>query len=142
MASASAASQRGAPEGPGIPGGLGHLWRVLVPPVSIAIVAVVVASLFGRPLLGLILSLGVALGAVNGLLMEAATARMTPEHAPSKGAIAKSSLGRLGVVTVIALLLAVLLRPDGWLLLLGLAGYQLLVLAGRLQTAAAEARVG
>lgn len=128
--------------GPVIAGGRSHLLRVLVLPAACAAVAVVVAAFVGHLQIGLLLAAGVALGAVNGLLMEAATARLTPDAAPTRKVIVKSSLGRLGLITFVALAIAFFVRPDGWLLLLGLAGYQLLSLAAALGAAAKEARVG
>jgi len=122
--------------------GTGHVLRVLVLPAACAATALLVAGIFGHLGIGLLLAAGVALGAVNGLLMESATARLTPEAAPPRKVIVKSSLGRLGLITVVALAIAFLARPNGWLLLLGLACYQLLSLAAMLGTAAREARLG
>jgi hypothetical protein len=122
--------------------GPGHLLRVFVVPVACAAVALLVSGFFGHLQIGLLLAGGVALGVINGLLMEQATARLTPDAAPTRKVIVKSSLGRLGLITVIALAIAFFARPDGWLLLLGLACYQLLSLAAALGAAAREARLG
>jgi len=54
----------------------------------------------------------------------------------------KGSLGRLGMVSAVALLIAFLARPNGWVLLLGLAGYQILALLSQLAGAMKEARLG
>lgn len=129
-------------QGPVIASGPGHVLRVLALPVGCAAAALLVAGFFGHLQIGLLLAAGVALGAINGLLMESATARLTPEAAPTRKVIVKSSLGRLGLISVIALTIAFFARPDGWLLLLGLACYQLLSLAATLSVAAKEARLG
>lgn len=115
---------------------------VLVLPVLCAAAALLVAALFGNLQIGLLLAGGVALGAANGLLMESALARMTPEASPARSAIVKGSLGRLGLITVVALAIAFFARPNGWVLLLGLAAYQLLALAAALGAAAKQARLG
>ncbi len=115
---------------------------VLVLPGLCAGAALLVAGLFGNLQIGLLLAGGVALGAANGLLMESALARMTPEAPPARSSIVKGSLGRLGLITVIALAIAFFARPNGWLLLLGLALYQLLALASALGAAAKQARLG
>ena len=128
--------------GPTLETGTRHLLRVFALPAACAVVALLVAGFFGHVLIGLLLAAGVALGAVNGLLMESATARLTPDIAPTRKVIVKSSLGRLGLISVIALTIAFFARPDGWLLLLGLAGYQLLSLAAALSAAMREARIG
>ena len=128
--------------GPVIASGSGHVLRVLALPAGVALLAVLVSGSLGHVAIGLLLGGGVALGALNGLLLEHAMARLTPDASVDRKDIAKSSLGRLGLVSVVALVLAFFFRPDGWLLLLGLACYQLLTLAASLGAAAREARLG
>ena len=123
-------------------GGAGHVLRVLVLPAVCAGAALLISAFVGHVQIGLLLAAGVALGAVNGLLLESATAKMTPEAAPERSAIVASSLGRLGLVTIVALVIVYLARPQGWVLLIGLAAYQLLSLAAMLSRAAKEARTG
>jgi hypothetical protein len=84
----------------------------------------------------------VALGVANGLLVEQATAKMAPSDDPDRKAGVKSSLGRVGLISAIALVIAFLARPNGWVLLLGLAGYQILALLSQLGAAMKEARLG
>ncbi|MDP9182205.1 MAG: hypothetical protein M3P04_05450 [Actinomycetota bacterium] len=124
------------------PPGPGHVLRVLVVPAGVAAVALILAGFVGHVQIGLLLAVGVALGAANGLLMEAATARMTPDADPDRKDIVRGALGRLGIITVVALVIAYLARPDGWVVLLGVAGYQILMLTARLSAAAKEARLG
>jgi hypothetical protein len=81
-------------------------------------------------------------GAANGLLVDPPTAKMAPSHDPDRRAVVKSSLGRLGLISAIALVIAFLARPNGWVLLLGLAGYQILALLSQLGAAMKEARLG
>jgi len=128
--------------GPVVTTGHGHVLRVLALPVGCAVLATGLAGATGHLLIGLLLAAGIALGAVNGLLLEAATARLTPETAPTRKVIVKSAMGRLGLVTIVALGIAFLARPDGWLVLLGLALYQLLSLSAAVSAAAREARLG
>ena len=120
----------------------GRVLRALALPAGIALLALLVGAAVGHVSIGLFIALGVALGAVNGLLMESATARMDPHNAPARSDIVKGSLGRLGLISVVALAIAFFAQPNGWLVLLGLAGYQLLSLAARLGNAAKEARLG
>lgn len=135
MAAASTAEPR-------VTGRTGHVLRVLVLPAACAGAALLIAAFVGHVQIGLLLAAGVALGAANGLLMESATARMNPNAPPARAAIVKASLGRLGLITVVALAIAFFVQPHGWLVLLGLAGYQLLSLAAALAAAAKEARLG
>ena len=120
----------------------GRLMRALALPAGIALLALLVGAAVGHIAIGLFVAAGVALGAVNGLLMESATTRMDPDNAPERSDIVKGSLGRLGLISIIALAIAFFAQPNGWLVLLGLAGYQLLSLAARLGAAAKEARLG
>lgn len=120
----------------------GRVLRALALPAGIALLALLVGAAVGYVAIGLFVAAGVALGAANGLLMESAAARMEPANAPERSDIVKGSLGRLGLISIIALAIAFFAQPHGWLVLLGLAGYQLLSLAARLGAAAKEARLG
>ena len=122
--------------------GANGVWRVLVLPAVVVAVAVAIGASVGHIQIALLLGVGVVLGTVNGLLVERATAKMSPSHDPDRSAVVKSSLGRLGLVSGVALLLAFLTRPNGWVLLLGLAGYQVLALLSQLGAAMKEARLG
>lgn len=128
--------------GPALTRNPGRVLRALALPVGCALLAVLVSLFVGHVQIGLLLAAGVALGVANGLLMESATAKMTAGAAPTRDAIVKGSLGRLGIITVVALAIAFLARPHGWLVLLGLAAYQLLSLAAVLGAAVKQARLG
>ncbi len=120
----------------------GHVLRVLALPAACAAAALLIAAFVGSVQIGLLLAAGVALGAANGLLMESATARMNPDAPPERSSIVKASLGRLGLISIIALAIAFFVQPHGWLVLVGLAGYQLLSLTAALGAAAKQARLG
>jgi hypothetical protein len=118
------------------------VWRVAVLPGVCVVVALAIGASLGHVQIALLVAAGVVLGTVNGLLVEQATAKMRPDDDPDRSAVVKSSLGRLGMVTAVALLIAFLTRPNGWVLLLGLAGYQVLALLSQLGAAMKEARLG
>jgi hypothetical protein len=122
--------------------GIQGVWRVLVLPASVSVVAVALGASLGHVQIGVLLAVGVALGVVNGLLVEQATAKMQPDDDPDRRAVVKGSLGRLGLVSAVALLIAFLARPNGWVLLVGLAGYQVLALLSQLGAAMRQARIG
>ncbi len=115
---------------------------VLLLPAGVSVAAIALAASFGHVLIGLLVAAGVGLGLLNGLLMERATAKITPDSDHEKSDVVKSSMFRLALVTGAALLIAVLARPDGWVLLVSLACYQILVLLSQLGAAAREARNG
>ena len=118
------------------------VWRVLVLPTICVVVALAIGASVGHIQIALLIAVGVVLGTVNGLLVEQATAKLVPSDDPDRKAVVKSSLGRLGMVSAVALLIAFLARPNGWVLLLGLAGYQILALLSQLAWAMKEARLG
>ena len=126
--------------GPALTSGPGRLARTLLLPIALGGAAVVITALVGHPLVGVMLTIGLALGAVNGLLQERAAARLKPTD--DRSTIIGGSMRRLGLITVVALAIAVLARPLGWIVFIGLAVYQLLTLAAALGAAAKEARTG
>lgn len=127
---------------PDEPFALNRLLHVLVIPVAVAAVAVIVSAFVGHLSIGLLAAAGVALGAFNGLLMERGIARLNASPDPTRKLVVKGALGRLALITVVAFALAVVFRPDGWVLLLTLACYQILTLLASLGAAAREARLG
>lgn len=118
------------------------LWRVGIVPVVFAFIAISIGLSVGHVAIAALLSVGVALGAVNGLLVEQNTAKMVPGEDPDRRAVIKGSLSRLGIVSFIGFFIAFLARPNGWVLLIGLAGYQILSLLSQLGAAMKEARLG
>jgi hypothetical protein len=114
--------------------------RTLLLPAVLGGAAIAVTALLGHPLIGVFLLLGLALGAVNGVLQERAAARLKPTD--DRSVIIGGSMRRLGLITIVALAVAVLARPLGWITFIGLAVYQLLTLAAALGAAAKEARTG
>jgi hypothetical protein len=120
--------------------GAGHLVRSLVLPIVCGVLLIAVTGVLGHIAIGLLVFAGLALGLVNGLMAEAANAKITPTEDPSRSAIIGASMRRLGIITVIALVIAFVVQPWGWTILIGLAFYQLLSLASALGVAAREAR--
>ena len=115
---------------------------VLYVPLGVSAAALLVAASFGHPLIGVLVAAGVALGTFNGLLMERATAKITPDSDHEKQDVVKSSLFRLALVTAVAMLIAILTRPDGWVLLVSLACYQILMTLSQLGAARRQAKLG
>ena len=90
-------------------------------------VAVVVLVLLGYPLWGLFLVVGVGLGTLNMWLAVRSVARFATAR-PSKARFSGSVLGRLGVITVVSLVVAWLVRPAGIAVFGGLALFQFLAI--------------
>jgi hypothetical protein len=102
--------------------------RVLIVASIIGMVGLVVSLLLGHYVAGLTLCVGIALGFVNTRLTLSAAARFSDAKDGSKRPIIFGSLQRLGLITVIALLVAYWLRPDGIGVLGGLALFQVMLL--------------
>jgi hypothetical protein len=100
--------------------------RLSVLPLAFGAVAIVVGALVGDVWAGALFAVGLFLGAVNGFAAQVATVRLAHTEGADRSAIVRGSLRRLGLVTLVAIAIAFLARPTGWLVLLGLAGYQLL----------------
>ncbi|HEY7224936.1 MAG TPA: hypothetical protein VH561_15285 [Micromonosporaceae bacterium] len=109
----------------------GNLRRSIFMASGMGIAAVVVAGLLGHVLAGLFVCAGLGLGALNTRMVQRAVVRYAASEAPNKkGRFAWSVLGRLALITVVAVGMAVLVRPDGVWVFAGLAFFQLLLLGG------------
>ena len=101
--------------------------RTTIMAAVVSAVAVVVLLLVGYPLFGLFLVVGVALGTLNMWLAVRSVARFATTR-PSKVRFSGSVLGRLAVITVLALVVAWLVRPAGIATFGGLALFQFLAI--------------
>jgi hypothetical protein len=117
-----------------------RLGRLLVLPLSLGAAAIVLSALLGHVRIGLLITVGLGLGALNGVLAERALHRLTPDD--DRSVVVSGSMRRLGIITVIALVIVFATRPDGWTVLVGLAVYQLISLLAALGLAKKEARTG
>jgi hypothetical protein len=103
------------------------LRRTVIMAAVVTAVAVVVLVVLGYGLFGLFLTVGVALGALNMWLAVRAVANFATAR-PSKARLSGSVLGRLAVITVLALAVAFLVRPSGIAVFGGLALFQFLAI--------------
>lgn len=103
------------------------LRRVALIAACLAAVGVIALVAIGRPLMGLFLVLGFALGLVNVLLLRRAASQFAAVDGEGKSRFALGALSRLAVITALALAIGVLVRPDGVGVFLGLAAFQLLL---------------
>ena len=109
----------------------GNLRRSIILASCLGVAAVIVTALFGHVLIGVFVCVGLGLGALNTHLVQRSVVRYAASEAPNKKArFARSVLGRLALITVLALGAALLVRPDGVGVFAGLAFFQLLMLGG------------
>ena len=108
------------------------LRRVTIIAAGLAVVGGVAMALLGYPLMALFLVVGLGLGLLNALLLRRAAAQFAAVDGAGKSRFAMGALGRLALITVLALGFAVLVKPDGLGVFLGLAVFQLLMVGAAL----------
>jgi hypothetical protein len=96
---------------------------------AVGLVALVVGVVAGYPLVGLGVCLGLSMALVNFRLISRATvkAAASPEE-NKRRPLAFNTLGRLGVISVIALGITFFVEPLGFGILVGLAVFQFTLL--------------
>jgi hypothetical protein len=97
--------------------------------VALTVLAVVVTSLAGHPLMGVFFGVGLALGAVNNKALQVSVIQRATGNA-SKGKFRGGVMMRLGGITLVSFALVLLIRPDGLGIFVGLAVFQVLMLVG------------
>lgn len=93
----------------------------------IAALAVGLSAMAGAIMFGVYLSIGLALGLLNALLVKWSVSSITGGEHPLKRRMALNSAVRLVIITVIALVVAFVFRPYGFGVLFGLAIFQVLL---------------
>ncbi|QUQ71206.1 ATP synthase subunit I [Kutzneria sp. CA-103260] len=105
------------------------LRRPLLMSAAMGVLALVVSGLLGHILMGVFGVVGLGLGLLNTRLVQRSVAKATITENPSKRGLAISALGRLAIITALAIGLFFLVRPDGIGIFLGLAVFQLIMIA-------------
>jgi len=108
------------------------LRRVTIIAACLGAAGLVLAFVAGRLWLGVFAVLGLVLGLLNAVLLRRAAARFAGTENARKSHFALGSLGRLAFISVLALGLAILVRPDGLGVFVGLAAFQLLLVGAAL----------
>ena len=113
------------------PNAAANLRRSMILAAGLGAVSLVVLTVTGHLAMGLFVLLGLALGALNTLLVQRSVVRFAASAAASKRRrFTLSVLGRLAGVTAVAGGCAFLVRPDGLGAVVGLAFFQLIMLGG------------
>lgn len=106
-----------------------NLRRSVVISAVLGLVAIVVSSVAGHPLAGVFGCVGLALAAVNNLMLQRSVIQFATagvEKAKFRGGV----MMRLGGITIVAIIIALLVRPDGYATFAGLAVFHILMLVG------------
>jgi hypothetical protein len=108
-----------------------NLRRSVIIASCVGVASIVVTGLAGHVLMGVFACLGIALGATNTWLVQRSVVNYSVSEATNKKALfTKNVLGRLAIITVISVGIALLIRPDGLGTFCGLAFFQMLMLGG------------
>jgi hypothetical protein len=100
--------------------------RVFIIAAVLGGVGLLIASLVGHVIVGLLLLVGLALGAVNNILTIRSILKFTAAGDPDRKRFAKASLARLAYVSLIAAVFLIVFRRDGIAVLAGIAVFHLL----------------
>lgn len=100
--------------------------RVFIIAAILGGVGLLIASVLGHVVVGLLLLCGLALGAVNNILTVRSILKFTAAGDPDRKKFAKASLLRLGYISLIAALFLIVFRREGVAVLAGLAVFHLL----------------
>jgi hypothetical protein len=96
----------------------------------LGVVAVIVTAMNGHPLMGLFGLLGIALGALNNRMLQMSVIAYANDPTVTKKRFRNGVFGRLGGITLLAVAIGLLVRPDGSGVFVGLAVFQILMLVG------------
>lgn len=108
-----------------------NLRRAVIMSAGLAVASLVVLGLLGHVLMGVFVLLGLILGAGNTWLVQRSVVAYANSAAGNKkGVFTRNVIGRLAVITIVALGVAFFLRPDGLGVFIGLAFFQMLMLGG------------
>ena len=92
----------------------------------VSLIVLTVAGLFDA---GVLVCVGLALGVVNSQLVQRSLASSVASGEPNRKALTMSMLRRLVVVSAIAFAIALIYQPHGWVVFVGLAAFQLLIMS-------------
>jgi hypothetical protein len=107
-----------------------NLRRSAIIGAALGVVAIVVTAILGHPLMGVFGLVGIALGAVNNRLLQRSVVAYATNAGASKKSFRNGVFARLGAVTLVAIAIGLLVRPDGLGVFAGLAVFQILMLVG------------
>jgi hypothetical protein len=107
-----------------------NLRRSTIIGLVLGAVAIVVASVQGHPLMGVFGLLGILLGAVNNRMLQMSVIAFATVEGMTKRRFRNGVFGRLGGITLVAIAVGLLIRPDGLGVFAGLAVFQILMLVG------------
>lgn len=116
--------------------------RTLILAAALGLAVLVVLSLMGHPTVGGLVCAGLALGAWNSYRVQESYPRVLADGILDRRALSSTSFRRLAAVTFVVVLLAVAFHPVGWSSVVGLAAFQVLLVANTAGPLLREVRRG
>lgn len=107
-----------------------NLRRAVLVSSALGVAAIVVLSLSGHPWMAVFGCVGLGLGAVNNRLLQRSVVHYGMDESVTQKKFRHGVMGRLGAVTLIAIACALLVRPDGLAVFVGLAVFHVIMLLG------------
>lgn len=101
--------------------------RLFVISVGVTAVATVIAAYTGHVMVGAFFGVGLLLGLLNAILVRRSVESITSRDHPLKSSMAINSASRVAIITILALIVAFIFRPDGLGVMFGLALFQVLL---------------
>lgn len=107
-----------------------NLRRSSIVAACIGAAGVVATSVIGHPLMGVFGCLGLALGALNNRMLQRSVLAYGLDETFEMKRFRRGVMGRLGLITLIAIGFGILVQPDGLGVFVGLAVFHVLMLIG------------
>jgi hypothetical protein len=95
----------------------------------LGLVAIGASIAVHEPFIGPFVCVGLGLGGYNARKLWSDTTSLDAGAEHPKGAVMRTSLSRLGLITLFAVLVALVYRQDGWAVFVGLVAFQLVMMA-------------
>jgi predicted membrane protein len=99
--------------------------NALILAAILGVAAVVIGFATGRPAVGLFVCAGLGMGGYNARKLWTDTQALDATQPNPRTAVTKTSLARLGLITLFAFLVAALWRSNGWGIFVGLVIFQI-----------------
>ena len=103
--------------------------NALIVAAGMGLAAIGLGFAAGEPLIGPFVCVGLVLGGYNARKLWADTTAIKGEITDARMSMVRTSLSRLAIITVFAILVALVYRQDGWAVFIGLVLFQLDMMA-------------
>jgi hypothetical protein len=102
--------------------------NALILAAVLGVVALAAGFALHKPYVGPFICVGLILGGYNARKLWGDTTALNGEVDNPRAAVMKTSLARLGIITLFAMLVALVYRQDGWAVFVGLVIFQLVMM--------------